>query len=410
MTIVFVNRFAHPDHSATSQVLSDLAAVMVERGLPVAMVASRQRYDDPAARLPARESWRGVEIHRIWTSQFGRGHLIGRALDYLTFYLSLPAALWRVLGSGDVVVAKTDPPLVGLLVAVVAKLRGASLVNWLQDVFPEVAVSLGQPRLPKAMVRVLKWLRNRTLRQASMNVVIGSRMGEYLVSQGVDKSRVRVIPNWAHEEVIQPMPTGSSNLRRRQGLLQDDFVVAYSGNLGRAHDINTLYDAAEQLRTHADVVFLVIGGGYGYQRLRVRAEAAGLHTMRFLPYQKLGDLSDSMAAADLHLVSLLPELEGLIVPSKFYGIAAASRAVGFIGDPDGELSRLIAEGECGFSISPGRGDLLAGAIEDLKSDPERCRDSGVRARVMLDRKLSRNSAHADWHGVLLWIVQNGYNR
>ena len=154
MRVVFVNRFCHPDHSATSQILSDLAAGLAAQGVAVTMIASRQRYDDPAAALPRREQWRGVEIQRVWTSRFGRRRLPGRALDYLSFYCSLPWTLWRLLRRGDVVVAMTDPPLVSLLVALVARLRGAVLVNWLQDLFPEVVINLGQPKLP----RPLAWL------------------------------------------------------------------------------------------------------------------------------------------------------------------------------------------------------------------------------------------------------------
>ncbi len=399
MTVVFVNRFCHPDHSATSQIVSDLAAGLAAQGMAVAMVASRQRYDDPAARLATNEQWQGVQIHRIWTSRFGRSRLPGRAIDYLTFYLSLPWTLWRLLHRGDVVVAKTDPPLVALVVALVAKLRGAVLVNWLQDVFPEVAVSLGQPPVPRPLAWVLKLLRNQTLRMAAMNVAIGERMAEYFVAQGVAATRVQVIPNWAHEQSIQPMPPGDSALRRKLGL-QTHFVVGYSGNLGRAHDWETLFDAGLRLDGKPGIAFLIVGGGHGYESMRSRVAEAGLTNFHFQAYQALETLSDSMAAADLHLVSLRPELEGQIVPSKFYGIAAAERAVGFVGDPDGELARLIAAGDCGFSVPSGRGDLLAEAILDLAADFELCRSQGQRARALLDKRFSRDGAHRQWHHLL----------
>lgn len=403
MRVVFVNRFCHPDHSATSQIVSDLAVGLAAQGMAVAMVASRQRYDDPAARLPSNEAWRGVQIHRVWTSRFGRTHLSGRAIDYLTFYLSLPWALWPLLRRGDVVVAKTDPPLVSLVVAVVARLRGAILVNWLQDVFPEVAVNLGQPPVPRTLAGVLKKLRNRSLRTAAMNVAIGERMAEYFVAQGVAATRVQVIPNWAPEQSIQPMPAANSGLRRKLGL-QTGFVVGYSGNLGRAHDWETLFDAGLRLDNEPGIAFLIVGGGHGYESMRSRVAEAGLTNFHFQTYQALETLSDSMAAADLHLVSLRPELEGQIVPSKFYGIAAAERAIGFVGDPDGELARLIAIGDCGFSVASGRGDLLAKAILDLAADVELCRSQGQRARELLDRRFSRDEAHRQWHHLLTGLA------
>lgn len=399
MSVVFVNRFFHPDHSATSQIVSDLAAGLATQGMAVTVVASRQRYDDSVAGLPASESWQGVEIHRVWTSRYGRARLLGRAMDYLTFYASLPWVLCRVLRRGDVVVAKTDPPLVSLLVAPVAWLRGAVMVNWLQDVFPEVAVALGEPPIPKLLATLLRKMRNASLRMAAMNVAIGSRMAEYFVAQGVPSGRVQVIPNWAHEDAIRPMPSGNSQLRHAQGLA-DRFVVGYSGNLGRAHDIDTLFDAVRRLSVDPRIAFLITGGGHGYMQLQQRAVQADLDNIRFMPYQPLDQLSDSMAAADLHLVSLRPELEGLIVPSKFYGIAAAERPMAFIGDLDGELARLISVAGCGFSVQPGQGDLLANAIRHMAADPEAGREQGRCGRRMLDESYSRAVALRQWEHLL----------
>ena len=85
----------------------------------------------------------GVEVHRVRTSTFGRGNLLGRALDYVSFYFAAGARLFGLVRAGDVVVAMTDPPLVSVLAGWVARLRGARLVNWLQDLFPEVATNLG---------------------------------------------------------------------------------------------------------------------------------------------------------------------------------------------------------------------------------------------------------------------------
>jgi hypothetical protein len=111
-------------------------------------------------------------------------------------------------------------------------------------------------------------------------------------------------------------------------------------------------------------------------------------------------LSDSMAAADLHLVSLRPEMEGLIVPSKFYGIAAAQRPVGFIGDPDGELGRLVREHGLGFALPASETGRLAEAVLALAEDPQACREQGWRARSLLEQRFSRDEAHRRWHHLL----------
>ena len=145
--IVFINRYFYPDHSATSQMLSDLAFFMASAGHEVCLATSCQRYDDAAAVLPARERVDRVEVHRVRTTRFGRDNLLGRAFDYAIFYLAAGWRLWRIARAGDVVVAKTDPPLISVVAAFVARWRGARLVNWVQDVFPE-AVSYTHLTLP----------------------------------------------------------------------------------------------------------------------------------------------------------------------------------------------------------------------------------------------------------------------
>ena len=157
---------------------SDLAFWLAQRGDSVCVVASRQRFDDPLARLASWETVEGVEVYRVRTSRFGRHFLPGRAVDYLTFYLSASFRLWRLALRGDVVVAKTDPPLVSVVTGWVCRLRGAELVNWLQDLFPEVAVELGIRGLDGWPGRFLRRLRS-------------------VVETGVRQRRARGADGWA---------------------------------------------------------------------------------------------------------------------------------------------------------------------------------------------------------------------
>ncbi|MBK6726683.1 MAG: glycosyltransferase family 4 protein [Xanthomonadales bacterium] len=398
MAVVFVNRYAWPDHSATSQLLTDLAQALVVRGHAVTVIASRQLYDAPAADLPASEEDAGVRYLRVATTRFGRKRLLGRALDYLSFYAMLPFTLARTLRQGDIVIAKTDPPLLGVLVSVVAWLRGARCVNWLQDVFPEVAVALGEPRLPRLLTASAAWLRDLGLRSAAMNVVIGERMATRLQAR-VPNTALKVIPNWALEREIRPLPREGNRVRRQSGF-DARFIVAYSGNLGRAHDAETLLTAARRLRERADIGFLLIGDGHLMRQLQDQVERDALGNIRFLPYQPIERLAESLAAGDLHLVSLRPELEGLIVPSKFYGIAAAARPIAFVGDADGELAGWITLHECGVVVQPGHGGALAEAIVAMADSADRGAARGRNARRMLDLRFTRDGAHQQWHDLL----------
>jgi colanic acid biosynthesis glycosyl transferase WcaI len=393
--IVFVNRYFHPDQSATSQLLTDLATALAQANFTVHVICSRQRYGDPAARLAPQETINGVTVHRIWTTRFGRERLLGRALDYATFYCSSALMMLRLLRRRDTVIAKTDPPLISIVAMVAAKIKGAQLINWLQDIFPEVASLLGANPLPRPLDAMLRNCRNLSLRSARVNVVLGECMRDRLLALGIPPGQIAIVENWAEFSQEAPKEASRSDLRAKTGVA-NKFVIGYSGNLGRAHEFQTLLGAAEILKNDSDIVFLMIGGGVGMHKLLEVTTSRGLSNFRFLPYQPRENLGDSLAASDVHWVSLLPELEGLIVPSKFYGILAAARPTLFVGSPHGELARAIRVGQCGVTVAVGDVDGLAGAIRHLKNDPAHRRRLGGNAYQRYCERYSARRAFDQW--------------
>jgi colanic acid biosynthesis glycosyl transferase WcaI len=403
--VIFMNRFFFPDHSATSQILTDLAFHLAGGETDVRVVTSRQRYDDPNALLPEAESIGGVAIHRISTTRFGRSALIGRGFDYLSFYSSAFRSVLAWAKPGDVLVAKTDPPLLSVAAMHAAKRRGLHLVNWLQDLYPEVAVAAGVPVVKGPLGRGLLQLRDASLRAAAVNVVVGERMAEIIRKRGIAPERIRVIPNWCDDEEIQPIAPLDNPLRREWGL-GDRFVVGYSGNLGRAHEFDTVLAAAERLRGDRRLCFLFIGGGKKFAELARCVRERGLdHLFRFLPYQERTLLKFSLSVPDVHLISLRRELEGLIVPSKLYGIAAAGRPIIAVTACDGEVARLVRRYDCGIVVEPGDGERLAGTLRRLRADPDRLAEMGHHARTMLDAHFTRRHAFARWGSLVEEIAR-----
>lgn len=400
MTVIFVNRFFHPDISATSQMLSDLAFALAGEGMPVRVVTSRMRYDAPGERLPARETIGGVEVHRVETTRFGRAALPGRIVDYGSFYWSASRELARLCGPGDVLVAKTDPPLISLACHAVAARRGARFVNWVQDLYPETAEQMGVPLVRQAIGPALRGLRDRSLARSHANVAVGDIMARRLSAASGRPATTHVIPNWCDDTRLHPVAPQDNALRRAWGLA-DTFVVAYSGNLGGAHEYGTLLDAAQILAGEKDFTFLFIGGGKGVARLKADAQARGLqHLFRFEPYQPAERLAESLSVGDVHWLSLRPEFEGLIVPSKVYGILAVARPVIAVCDPAGELAPLVERLGCGVGIAPGDGAALARTLKDLRADPGRRAAMGAAGRQAVEAGLSRRASHAAWSRLL----------
>jgi len=398
--IIFLNRYFFPDHSATSQVLSDLAFHLAEVGHEVRVLTSRQRYDDPGADLPETETVSGVSIRRLSTTRFGRSAALGRGFDYASFYVAVWRAALAIAEPGDILVAKTDPPLLCLPAARAAKRRGLQLVNWLQDLYPEVATRLGVPLMAGPLGALLLRLRDAALGAAAANIVVGDGMGAILRARGVAAERIHVIANWCDDADIQPIASRENPLRREWGL-EDRFVVGYSGNLGRGHEYATLLDAASRLRDDDRIVFLFIGGGGQLGALRREVRERGLEqSFRFLPYQDRAQLKFSLGVPDMHWLSLRPELEGLSVPSKLYGIAAAGRPIIAIAAPGGEVAGLVRDHRCGMAIAPGDGAALADALRQLAANPDTLAEMGSRARAMLEARFTRRQAFARWDRLL----------
>lgn len=400
LRLIFVNRYFFPDHSATSQILSDLSFHLAASGREIHVLTSRQLYGAPEASLPPEEIINDVRVHRVSSTTYGRDSLLGRSFDYLSFYRSVWRTLTQIARQGDLLVAKTDPPLLSLIAMAVARRKRATLINWLQDLYPEVAQELGLPAIQGPVAGSLAALRNHSLRFAAANVTVGRLMAEKVGKLGVSPARIHVIANWCDDEHIRPLPSAENPLRRKLGL-QDKFVFGYSGNLGRVHEFETVLTAAELLRNEPHFAFLVIGGGKRFDALRSAVTTRALtSSFIFMPYQDQSLLADSLGASDAHWVSLNPKLEGLIVPSKFYGIAAAGRPIVVIGAKDGELARLAAEHGCGLVIAPGDATTLAAALRQLSSDERARVEMGARARTLLDAHFRRQTALGRWHALL----------
>ena len=341
---------------------SDLAFYLASRGREVVAITSRQRYDDPRAKLPKREVANRVTIVRVWSTRFGRAGLIGRAIDYLTFYASAFFAMRRERDA--IVIAMTDPPLLSVLAALASR----RVVNWVQDLFPEVAEALGI-RLP-----LLRSIRDWSLRRAKANVVLGDLMAARV-------PKAVVIHNWA-DAALTP-------LEKSRGA----FTIGYSGNLGRAHEFDTITSAMKRV---PGVKFVFTGAGAQLDAVKSVAPA----NAEFRAYVPRERLSESLSSVDAHLVSLKPALEGLIVPSKFYGILAVARPVIFIGAQNGELARLIEAYRCGIVVEPGDVEGLARAIEKLSREREESALMGLRGRELYLDRFAPHHAFAAWERVL----------
>ena len=214
----------------------------------------------------------------------------------------------------------------------------------------------------------LDWLSGFVYRKADRVVVLGPYMADRVALKEVAADRVRTIHVWRRRDEIYPIPRGSNALRKSLGL-DDAFVAMYSGNLGLAHSFDEFIEAARRLRDRSDIVFLFAGAGPRLAEVKNAQRLEGLANVRFLDYVPRAQLHVSLSMADVHLISMRPEMTGIVVPGKLYGVMAAGRPAIFVGPRHCESADTIRTAGCGVTVDRGDVEGLVASLTHLAGDP-----------------------------------------
>jgi len=400
MRVLAVNQFYLPDHSATAQLLGELCEDLATAGHEVDVITSRGTYLG-GQRLPRAETRGGVVVRRTFSTSLGKKSIAHRLADYATFWSS---AIFRAMVSRkpNVVLALTTPPMIALGMAQVARARSVPLVTWNQDVYPETAAELGVLSRSGTAYRTLQRMARRTHQLATRVIALSQGMADRLLEEGAGADKVRVIPNWADGRLIRPLSPSENPFRWKNGF-EGRFLVMYSGNIGAGHDVETLLGAAAILaRTLPEALLVFVGDGA--RRHQAERLAEGAANVRFLPYQPKAELAASLSAADVHLVSLRAGLEGLLVPSKLYGILASGRPVCYIGPPTCEGAKVVRDNDLGWEGRNGDEAGLAQAVAKLAKDGIRWDSICRRARAVFEAHYDRPICVGRWLDTLTEVL------
>ena len=368
MKILLLNQVFYPDVVSTAQHLADLATALRARGHEVTVISSRRGYEHPETLFPARETWRGIKIIRVFSTRFGKRAKWRRAADFASFLFFCCTRL-LFLPRHDVVVALTTPPLISFIGAWRAKLWRAKFCYWVMDFNPDEAIAAGWLRQDSFAAKFLERLSRFSLGRADTIVALDRFMRDRIAAKGISPEKIAVIPPWSQDGEVSFDAAGREAFRAAHGL-QSKFVVMYSGNHSPVHPLDTLMQAADRLRGEADIVFAFIGGGSEFQR--IKKWAMGNPQVLCLPYQPLDKLSASLSSADAHVVVMGNAMLGLVHPCKIYNIFAVGAPVVYLGPEPSHVTEALAEagGQTPFiSVRHGEADRLAAELLRLKTSP-----------------------------------------
>ena len=342
--ILLLNLYYPPDTSATAK-LAEMVVSALSGKNHVTILCGRPSYDPTERRhwrIYQTEDAATARIVRVGSTDFPRFQMKRRVLNYLTYTaLAIPRAICTPC---DAILAMTDPPFQGITGALIATLKGKPYFYNIRDMYPDMAVG-GSIVTPGLLARIWERMHRWALRRACRVIVLGEDMRNRILAKGVAAENIQIIRDGA--EI--PDPAACATLLDPQVIQAIRggfrFVLLHAGNLGFYGAWSTLIAAARQL-AHDGIGFVFVGEGA--QRAEIEALAAGLANVRFLPFFPPGKITSVLAAADAHLITVKRGLEGVVVPSKMYGILAAGKPIIAVAPPETDAVSL---GErLGFSV------------------------------------------------------------
>jgi glycosyltransferase involved in cell wall biosynthesis len=392
MNILILNQTFHPDVASTGQLMWDLARHLTAAGHTVKILTSRQYYGTDRLHDLAEETLQGIHIKRVRGTAFGKKNILGRLSDFATFYLA--AALELLRGEKPhVILALTSPPLIAALPALLRVFHGGqpALVHHVMDLYPEALSAHGMMKPSHPLYRIFRYLNGVVLARASSVIALGHDMKELLLANYpncVAPENIHVVQPWAEGDQLSPIARSDNPLIKSNNL-QDTFNIVYSGNLGLAHDVDTITQAIQRTKDDTTLRWVFVGSGKRYDSLKLQAAKENWPNARFLPFAPREMLNQSLNMADVHLVSQLPEFTGIVVPSKLYGILAVGKPTIMVGPPDCECSRAVREHNAGLVVNCGDVDGLINAVTSLRDNPALRAHQGTNARDAFARKYDR---------------------
>ena len=383
MNVLVIGQHYYPEVTAAVNRLSALAEALGRLGHRVTVIAPKpnhpagriaEQYRGPAVKV---EDVSGVEVHYTWVYTSPRKGVPSRVLYYASFTLMAIFAALRLKGRYDVVFASCPPPLVGVAGWAIARMKRAKFVLDVRDLWPGLAIALGELRNPVAIAaaRAVESLGYRTADgiiavtrpfKAEIERRIAKRVPVELISNGA-------LPLFLDADRARDQTRSEKGWEKR-------FVVSYVGNVGVCQGLMHLVDAAEILEDVApEVLVFVQGHGVVKDRLIAEARSRGLKNMTFEGIAPTEAAAASMAASDALVVPLARvPMADQFVPSKLFDSMAVGKPV--LLAVAGEALRILEEAGAGLGYTAEDGKMLAAAILDLRADPVRAHEMGVKGR------------------------------
>jgi len=376
-----------PEETGTGYYITHIAEHLASKQ-PVSVLCAQPAYSQAGVKAPRRETCRQVEIFRCLSLVLHQRSIPMRLIRMASITLSMFfAALFRIRRS-DSILAVTNPPSVPIMAALLSLILGVRFSLVVHDVYPDILAACGLTSRKAVSYRILHKISRLVLRRAERIYCIGRDMRDHLAqTRGTGSSDgIQVIPLWADCQEIQPEPRESNRLLIELGLM-NKLVILYAGNMGHPHDIETLAAAIKRLESDERIHFVFMGSG-SKRRILEEMQACGSKNITVLPPRPRSAQNEFLNACDVAILSLVPGMLGLAVPSRTYNLMAAGKPIVALVSESSEVARVIREEEIGWVVEPGAIEKTVEAIQAARNNREMLVEMGARGRRAAETKYS----------------------
>jgi colanic acid biosynthesis glycosyl transferase WcaI len=386
-----------PERTGTSQTVGEFAKFLSDQGIEVRVATALPYYpewriwDDYRGTLWRTDRDNRMTVFRAWHFVSPTPSTFTRLLHELTLsVLGAPRMLQAMWGADLVYVVSPDLvfAFTGMLLALVERRRRVLVVK---DVMPDAAIELGMLRNPVA-IAVSRWMARCLYRWAGEIYTLGEGMRRRIAREVESAGKVRIVPDTIDAAELEPVPYDVNDFRRRF-VPSGTFAVLHTGNMGKKQDLELLLRAADRLRDDRAVHFYVFGDGAAREPFLQLRESLRLNNVSLHPLQDRSMLRHMLSGADVVLVSQLPEVVDIVVPSKLLTALGAGAMIVAACAPDSETARLVNECAGGLVIPASDDEALVRVLQRIRAGEVDVTQHRRRAREFAVQKFDRRAVY-----------------
>ena len=390
-----VTELYYPEETSTGYYLTKIAEGLAD-DFDVKVICGQPNYSAKGIRAAKREIYKNVEIFRVSGTTLNKNVIAFRLINMVSLSFSVFLKALNKFKKNQKILVVTNPPSLPFITAFAGLFKKSKYILLIHDNYPEILIAAEKTKADSILVKFLN-VCNRWLYKNAARIIVVGRDMKQLVSGKLSSLEtsavppVKIIPNWAELEQVEPAAK-IENILLKELNLSDKFIFLYAGNMGYPNDLKSFVQCAEKLLENDRIHFIFLGAGVKRNWLENEIAEKKLVNITLLNPKPRSEQIIFLNACDVALISLVKNMWGVSMPSRTYNILAAGKPILALTEKNSELDQVIEEDKVGWSVRPQNPEMLLETILEIYGNRENLVEMGRRARNSAIEKYSLNDA------------------